>query len=600
MAVYRKPPAAPGRPPAPATLAYQPEQLTRAPGGHAGFAAVLAGFVTGLAFAAAGLQVAALPAMALASITTWRSRRREVSRPRVVLTVRGDVLEVTLGDGAALFDSPLEDVLDVTLDTRTIERIIDHPELAPVPMISHSTVAPPVEESRIDIVTKSRVVPLTNERFSHSDSLEWRGKIRQFLRKHGWEAEHEREGYVAPKAKKKRAREQQEPAPTAPPRVEPARLGGWLWLWPIALVAYPLVTMRALYDALHAFEPVGWGSAWWMAEHLAPEVAVRMAVAVGLGSLRVGLLVVVIEATHRKLGAVPKLVFALAGATLVEGVALTVLPSIAPLDPRAVLPYFAWALPWLAYFRWAKRPAATFAAPGRPQMWLQAGGVAAILLASFAVHTLDAPGPMEMLPRSEGEGVVTASIGEELTARFLATPAFQGFYREQAAPLRAAGTGEDAIRGKVFTAFHELTYDGYPRLDEAKLDRVIALEEAMLSRVGDAVCAGVWRGTSGGGGLVGEGLLREELPTWVDLKMAAFEAGRRAGARPERVDLHAGRELILSALDEQDAATLRASWQNGALDDRQACWAQRKADQAARRVEPARRLEALRWLVSPK
>jgi hypothetical protein len=63
----------------------------------------------------------------------------------------------------------LKDLLDVYLDTKTIRHT-----------------------ARIALELRQETFFLTQERSSHLDANEWFGKIRRFLRQHGWIPEDER------------------------------------------------------------------------------------------------------------------------------------------------------------------------------------------------------------------------------------------------------------------------------------------------------------------------------------------------------------------------------------------------------------------------
>jgi hypothetical protein len=586
-AVYRKPPEAPKRPPAPPVLAYRPEKLIRTPAGHAGFLSVLVGLWSAMGLAAAGLADLALPGGAVVCIATYVLRKREDARPLAHLRVEGARLRVALGDGSVLCDVALDELIDVALDTKAVEHIIENPGLNPVLLVD-AKVAAPVHVARIELVTTSGAVRFADTYFSHSDALEWKGKIRQFLRKHGWEPSTEREGAAgAQPAERARARAvvPLEPAPT--PFTKTA-IGGWLWLWPVALVAFPLVTLRMAHAALHSFDPSPSGSAWWVAQHLAPELATRTAVAAGLGIVRFALWLIVCEATLRRLATTSRLVFALAALTLVEGLALALLPAPSSLEPRLLAPYFAWAVPAIAYFAWAKRPASTFVEAGRPRLWVQAGGVAAMLGGSFVFRASSAPGP-----------VVDTSPIEQVGWRILADDRFGSFHREESARLRAAGEKEDLIQDRVADALADATARGTTHLPEADLAQYFAIRHAMLDRVPRDVCADVWRGGPKSARVVPEGIRQEDVAPWVALRMKALELGRLHPAEREPMDDEVARALILASIAEADRKRLHEAWTpDRELDDAEACWAQRKVVEGASKVAASRRLDALRWLAS--
>ena len=52
---------------------------------------------------------------------------------------------------------------------------------------TNPTFAPPTDKNRIALQARDgETFPLTTEFFSHTDCLDWFGKIRVFLRKNGW------------------------------------------------------------------------------------------------------------------------------------------------------------------------------------------------------------------------------------------------------------------------------------------------------------------------------------------------------------------------------------------------------------------------------
>ena len=89
---------------------------------------------------------------------------------------------------------PLADLLDVTLDSKTIQPVQDGGSAIPAMRFIDSKVSPEVDVARIVLVARGRdPVPLTKAHLAHMDATEWRGKIRVFLRKQQWVPEDERE-----------------------------------------------------------------------------------------------------------------------------------------------------------------------------------------------------------------------------------------------------------------------------------------------------------------------------------------------------------------------------------------------------------------------
>jgi preprotein translocase subunit Sec61beta len=132
----------------------------------------------------------------LAAVVLWiYSRRRQKKRPWATFTIEGSELVVRNGIGDELLRGPLNEVEDVTLDTKTIERVQATMSSGGVPEIraSGSPVGPAIDNSRIELVTAKDVIPLTDHYTSNIDATDWFSKIRRFLRKNGWTPLDERE-----------------------------------------------------------------------------------------------------------------------------------------------------------------------------------------------------------------------------------------------------------------------------------------------------------------------------------------------------------------------------------------------------------------------
>lgn len=145
-------------------------------------------------FAAAVAPPWAIPVAGLTAFLIWRRHRKAKARPTKVLTVRSGQLVVCDGSGQELLNIPLDHLEDVSLDTKTIQRVQENlssgmPELRFI----DSRVGPAIDNSRIELVTTNQVLKLTEHHTSSTDATEWFAKIRQFLRKQGWRPLEERD-----------------------------------------------------------------------------------------------------------------------------------------------------------------------------------------------------------------------------------------------------------------------------------------------------------------------------------------------------------------------------------------------------------------------
>ncbi len=111
----------------------------------------------------------------------------------VMLRVDGDALLLLSANGkreTARF--ALKDV-DVTLDTKTIQRVQEGDSAIPAMRLIDARVGPEVDTARILIEGGGKKVPLSSDHVAHMEASEHFGKIRVFLRKHGWVPHDERD-----------------------------------------------------------------------------------------------------------------------------------------------------------------------------------------------------------------------------------------------------------------------------------------------------------------------------------------------------------------------------------------------------------------------
>jgi hypothetical protein len=122
----------------------------------------------------------------------WRTRKHVLG---AVLRVAGDMVNVAVKGPAVAYERfRLSELADVTLEIKTIERVIEGAGPIPDVRLAESKVGSKLETARIVLVmTSGREVRLTDPYLPHFDSTAWLGKIRLFLRRHGWVPEDEQE-----------------------------------------------------------------------------------------------------------------------------------------------------------------------------------------------------------------------------------------------------------------------------------------------------------------------------------------------------------------------------------------------------------------------
>jgi len=547
--------------------------------------------LVGIAFAMVDLPDISIPAMLVTGIALHLERKRARARANATLRTQGGKLSVSGLEPAARLETPLVDLLDVRLDTKTIQRVQENPGVAALRFI-HATVGPPLDVARIELVTRDRSVFLTEEYFSHSDSLEWKGKIRQFLRKSGWVPDSERVEDEPSDAAKEPARR---PRPIARPAVEPAPskpvkapLRGWLLLWAVALVAYPLLTLRDAPAVFDLFTPYLDGSPWWTMLHLTAEGPWDLAIFVVFASARVAVWLLTCEATHRRLAQARSLALILGGLTAVEAALRVVLRPHDPAQLRLLAGYLAWSLPCLLYFFRGRRPAVTFTQLGRLDLRYQAIALGAFAWVSFAIHVARAPEPAAVYAAQ------TTTPTEMIGRRILLEPAFQRLARKYTARYGAPLKVE--ARQKLDEEYADTMMRGFRRLDESRLLALAQMRHRLLRELDVVDCAETWRKDGLSARSLNEGIRPEDIEPWAEVEAAAFAAGEDP-ATPELIAPAVATEAILLALPEPSRSRLRNGWSDpGSLSDEDACWSVRALAEAIQSVRPEERLATLRWM----
>jgi hypothetical protein len=152
---------------------------------------------TPMLFGAAVGLISGSGRLALGAITLggawaiWKRRRIQIV-PRAKLRIEGDTLHLSGAAFKVPISVPLRDLLDVYLDTKTIQRVQENPGPIPDLRFLNSTVSAEMDTARIALELERETFFLTEQRVSHTDANEGFSKIRRFLRRHGWVPEDER------------------------------------------------------------------------------------------------------------------------------------------------------------------------------------------------------------------------------------------------------------------------------------------------------------------------------------------------------------------------------------------------------------------------
>jgi hypothetical protein len=129
----------------------------------------------------------------VAAVIVWDVFRVRRERAGIRLALDGTDLVI----GAEARRIAMAKLVNVRLDTRAVSStgtmVRADGIIGPGPALT-------VDESRIELlVTGAEPLRLTDAYFSQADSLEWLGRIRRFLRAHGWVPEDERASTAPPR-----------------------------------------------------------------------------------------------------------------------------------------------------------------------------------------------------------------------------------------------------------------------------------------------------------------------------------------------------------------------------------------------------------------
>ena len=156
-------------------------------------AAGIVGGLTASSLVGLAIGIGISAAASVGGLVQWR---RAAATSRMLLRVeRGAFSIVRRGESRPLVDVRLADLEDVILDTKSIRKVVPGQDTVPGLQFIDSKVGPEINVSRIGVCVSGRDAPvlLGDDYLSHIDAVEWTGKIRSFLRTHGWLPIDERE-----------------------------------------------------------------------------------------------------------------------------------------------------------------------------------------------------------------------------------------------------------------------------------------------------------------------------------------------------------------------------------------------------------------------
>lgn len=182
---YRE--AGPVREPAAASELFCPWGDAEA--GRGSYVKFVASILAGMAVASVCVAILGPWGLAVAGVAILAILRVQRTRPPVGVSVRVERNVLVLPEARV----PLDELLNVEIDSKAIQRITMQQPLG-APMLT-SVVGPSLDAGRLVFVfldgEEERRAVLTETYAPHFHCVEWLGKVRVFLRTHGWVPEDE-------------------------------------------------------------------------------------------------------------------------------------------------------------------------------------------------------------------------------------------------------------------------------------------------------------------------------------------------------------------------------------------------------------------------
>jgi hypothetical protein len=153
------------------------------------------GAIVGSVLYVTGLEAIAAVVFTVTLAWAFVRWRRAPDLADVVLRVDDGFLEVMRRPSQMLLLERTGNVANVALDTKTIRRVQEGNALTPSARFVDSRVGPELDVARIvfDVHGIPEPLRLSEAYVAHMECIEWLGKIRFFLRSHGWVPEDERD-----------------------------------------------------------------------------------------------------------------------------------------------------------------------------------------------------------------------------------------------------------------------------------------------------------------------------------------------------------------------------------------------------------------------
>jgi hypothetical protein len=183
--MYREP--APRKETAPRELVYAPLERQGPRPGAAALQIFAFPLIVGVIASVVLTPTAGLVGIALtAAFMIWSFKRP--SDAGLLLRIDGGELVVSARASAMTTTRMrLDDLADVVLETKTIQPLMDGTSAIPAMRFIEGRVGGDVDTARIALVgCEGDSVLLGATYLAHMEALEWFGKIRVFLRQHGW------------------------------------------------------------------------------------------------------------------------------------------------------------------------------------------------------------------------------------------------------------------------------------------------------------------------------------------------------------------------------------------------------------------------------